>query len=78
MIQQVTYPTIEQDEKDHAMYQMIIGSYYKTEQLVFVDKHALDRCVSCCPYALSLEVMWEGTIYLFMENSAHFTSPSYY
>ena len=38
------------NEEDHMMYQMIIGSYYEPEQLVFVDESALDRCVSHHPY----------------------------
>ncbi|KAF8231611.1 hypothetical protein L208DRAFT_1156516, partial [Tricholoma matsutake] len=32
-------------------YQMVIGSYYKPEQLVFVDESAFDRHVSHHPYA---------------------------
>jgi hypothetical protein len=50
-IQQITHPAIEQDEDDHAQYQLIIESHYEPEQIVFVDESALARHVSCCPFA---------------------------
>ena len=51
LIQQVTCPAIERDEDDRAQYQLIIGSHYETEQLVFVDESAFDRRVTRRPYA---------------------------
>jgi hypothetical protein len=44
-------PSIEQDEEDCAPHQLIIGSHYEPEQIVFVDESAFDRCVSRCPFA---------------------------
>lgn len=45
-MQQVTHPAIEHDEEDHAQYQLVIGIYYKAEQLVFIDESAFNRNVS--------------------------------
>jgi hypothetical protein len=45
-IQQVTCPALEHDENDHALYQLLIGTHYKAEQLVFVDESVFDRCAS--------------------------------
>jgi hypothetical protein len=42
---------MEQDEDDRAQYQLIIGSHYEPEQLVFVDESAFDRRITCCPFA---------------------------
>ena len=50
-IQQVTCPTLEHDENDHALYQLLIGTHYEVEQLVFVDESAFDRHASHHPYA---------------------------
>jgi len=43
---QVPCPAIERNEEDRAHYQLIIGSHYEPEQLVFVDESAFDRRVS--------------------------------
>lgn len=39
----VTRPAQERDEVDRAQYTLIIGSYYKAEQLVFVDESTFDK-----------------------------------
>ena len=49
-LQQVTCPTLECDENDCALYQLLI-THYKAEQLVFVDESAFDRRASHHPYA---------------------------
>jgi hypothetical protein len=51
LIRQVTRPAIERDEDDRARYQLIIGSHYEPEQMVFVDESAFDRRVSRRPFA---------------------------
>ena len=58
IVQQVTHPTIKQDEKDHAQYQFIIGSHYKPEQLVFIDESAFDRHVKVFGEVMVLIVCW--------------------
>ncbi|THU95856.1 hypothetical protein K435DRAFT_112962 [Dendrothele bispora CBS 962.96] len=42
----VTWPAAERNEDDRAMYQILIGQYYRPEQLVFCDESAVDGC-SC-------------------------------
>lgn len=39
----MTRPAVERDETDRAEYQLVIGTYYEPEQLVFVDESAFDR-----------------------------------
>jgi transposase len=39
----MTRPAVERDETDRAEYQLLIGTYYEPEQLVFVDESAFDR-----------------------------------
>jgi len=47
----VTRPAVERDEVDRAEYQLIIGTYYEAEQLVFVDESAFDRRTTRRTYA---------------------------
>jgi len=46
----VTRPAIERDEDDRAEYQLVIGTYYEPEHLVFIDESSFDRRVSHRPF----------------------------
>ena len=37
-LSQVTWPAIEQDERDRAEYKMLIGAHFQPEHLVFADE----------------------------------------
>ncbi|CAE7127108.1 unnamed protein product, partial [Rhizoctonia solani] len=49
----VTRHAAERDEMDRAMFQWIVGTYYRADQLVCVDESACDRRASRRRYAWS-------------------------
>ena len=42
-LSQVTWPAIEQDERDRAEFKMLVGEHFMPEQLVFADESHFNR-----------------------------------
>lgn len=50
-MRQVTRPAKERDENDRAAYQLLIGHWYRADQLVFADESHVNRHVTRRAYA---------------------------
>ena len=73
LIQQATCPAMEQNEDDRAQYQLIIGSHYEAEQLVFVDESAFNRRVSCRPFAWAPIGSWARRRDFFIRGKRYYS-----